>query len=203
MVSAIKSLYIFLALFLSASLLAVEAGTAQEICDLVNEQRAKVGAHPLVLDARLMRVSELHNQYCIDNNILTHDDPAGTLGDRFSQQGYDFSCAGENIAQGFADNDAQGVMNAWMNSPGHRANILNHSFRHIGFSCGSGYFTQDFGNTLNGDVKPYNDGPSNQPQPTTNNKPQSTETTKPKKKTKVVKKFGHRTDGKVPCEKKN
>ncbi|CAG8501183.1 12743_t:CDS:2, partial [Dentiscutata heterogama] len=76
------------------------------------------------------------------SNTLTHDDPAGDLGTRFSQHGYGFSSAGENVAQGY--NDEESVMQGWMNSPGHRENILNPSFKDAGFAQAGSFWTQDF-----------------------------------------------------------
>ncbi|CAG8604221.1 12709_t:CDS:2, partial [Acaulospora morrowiae] len=183
-----KSLGLFFALLLSSSFLLVDADP-NVICSLVNKERAKVGSPPVVLDDRLMTVAAHHNQFCISHNLLTHDDSEGDLGTRFHKYGYDFSCAGENVAQGFDDGDNEGVMNAWMNSPGHRANILNPSFRHLGVACGGGFWTQDFGNTLGSDTKPAKGGESD-PSSESNPAPKTHRHKRPHKKTiiKYVKK---------------
>jgi len=151
----IKSLAIFVTLFLSAYVLVVE-GDANKMLELVNEERSKVDCHPLTLDERLMKTAQEQNDYCSSNNVLTHDNPAGDLGTRLTDAGYSWSTAGENVAEGFDSNDVVGVMNAWMNDPGHRANILNSGFYNLGVGCGGGFWTQDFGATFNSDTVPYN-----------------------------------------------
>lgn len=79
---------------------------------------------------------------------MSHTGPDGsTMTSRVEAAGYSWSNLGENIARGQADPDA--VMNAWMNSPGHRANILNCAFKEIGIGVHKGdggpWWTQDFG----------------------------------------------------------
>jgi uncharacterized protein YkwD len=66
-------------------------------------------------------------------------------GDRITRAGYTWSAYGENVAYGYATPEQ--VMNGWMNSPGHRANILNCSFKEIGVGLAQpgSYWTQDFG----------------------------------------------------------
>ena len=78
------------------------------------------------------------------NNYFEHRDFAA----RISAQGYAWSAAGENIAKG--QRDPAAVMSSWMASPGHRANILNCGYKHLGVglavdSDGSKLWTQDFG----------------------------------------------------------
>ncbi|CAG8493715.1 4371_t:CDS:2 [Ambispora leptoticha] len=84
------------------------------------------------------------------NKNLTHDDPSGDLGKRLDHQGFDWWSAGENIARGFEENDDVGVMRAWMNSPGHRANILNSRYTHFGAGYKDTYWTQNFAQDVNG-----------------------------------------------------
>ncbi|RMI30185.1 CAP domain-containing protein [Nocardia stercoris] len=83
-----------------------------------------------------------------DQGFFSHTDPDGTdPGDRIAAAGYTWQAYGENIAQGQAD--ANAVVTAWMNSPGHRANILNCGFTQIGIGIADGsggpWWTQDFG----------------------------------------------------------
>jgi uncharacterized protein YkwD len=73
------------------------------------------------------------------------------MGDRIQNAGYLFSSAGENVAYGFGD--AAAVMSGWMNSEGHRQNILNPNYKEIGIGYAQGadgrpYWTQDFGASL-------------------------------------------------------
>jgi hypothetical protein len=147
MIFSIKSLGIFLTVLFSASFLAVEADP-QIILSLVNQARSRAGCPPVTLDARLMKVAERHNNFCVRRNELTHFDPEGDLGTRFEKAGYKFSKAGENIASGFGDGEDKKVMDAWMRSPGHRANILNCAFCHLGVACSNSFWTQEFGATL-------------------------------------------------------
>lgn len=84
----------------------------------------------------------------IDNHYFSHQSPTyGSPFDMMKQFGISFTAAGENIAYG--QPTAQAVMDAWMNSPGHRANILNSSYTQIGVGAvadnnGTIYWTQDF-----------------------------------------------------------
>jgi uncharacterized protein YkwD len=82
------------------------------------------------------------------SGVMSHTGPDGsTMSSRVDAAGYLWSTLGENIARG--QSDAAAVMDAWMNSPGHRANILNCSFKEIGigvhFGDGGPWWTQDFG----------------------------------------------------------
>ncbi|MGP4112390.1 CAP domain-containing protein [Streptomyces sp. 4N509B] len=122
--------------------LAVEA-----VLTLVNEARAEVGCDPLVLDEDLALLAGEHSRDMAERGYFSHGDPDGlTPWDRALAAGVDY-LGGENIARGQAD--AQAVMDAWMNSDGHRANILNCDFRTIGIGVhlgeGGPWWTQDFG----------------------------------------------------------
>jgi uncharacterized protein YkwD len=102
-----------------------------EVARLVNAERAKVGCGPLNVDARLTAAARKHSQDMAANNYFSHTSRDGTrFSQRITNEGYSFRAAGENIALGQATPAA--VMTAWMNSSGHRANILNCSFRDIG-----------------------------------------------------------------------
>ncbi|RIA86910.1 CAP domain-containing protein [Glomus cerebriforme] len=121
---------------------------------LVNDEREKVGAPPLTLDSKLMTSAQKHTDFMVSSDTLTHNDPAGSLGDRIKAAGYDFSSVGENIAKGFGTNDEARVMKIWMGSSGHRANILNKAFTNLGVGFGGGtYWTQDFGRPLSSSRK--------------------------------------------------
>jgi uncharacterized protein YkwD len=121
----------------------------QQILNLVNEERAKVGADPLQIDQQLDLAADLHSQDQAGMNQMTHAGSNGSdIGTRANDVGYDFSTLGENVAAGYLD--AESVMSGWMGSSGHRENILNADFKEIGIgyetgSDGTPYWTQDFG----------------------------------------------------------
>lgn len=117
----------------------------QEVIKLVNQERAKAGLSPLKYDWELARVAKHKSQDMHDRNYFDHNSP--TYGSPFSMMksyGIKYKAAGENIAKG--QRSAQQVVNAWMNSPGHRANILNKDFTHIGvgYVKDGHYWTQMF-----------------------------------------------------------
>lgn len=112
---------------LNASVTNVES----QVVKLVNEIRANYGLSPLTQNWQLSRVARYKSQDMADNNYFSHTSPTyGTPFQMMKQFGITYRSAGENIAQGYST--AQAVVNAWMNSPGHRANILNSSYTQIG-----------------------------------------------------------------------
>ncbi|RGB33171.1 CAP domain-containing protein [Rhizophagus diaphanus] len=111
---------------------------------LVNRERANANVRPLALDKRLVKAAQLHTNYMALTKNLTHDDVSGSLGTRISNQGFDWWMAGENIAYGFTEKEESKVIRAWMNSRGHRANILNRKFTHFGSGFRNNYWTQNF-----------------------------------------------------------
>jgi uncharacterized protein YkwD len=121
---------------------------AQQVLELVNVERAEVGAKPLTLYAPLSAVAQARSQDMVDRNYFAHTDPDGH--DPFwhiTQAGIKYSYAGENIAYGYKT--PQAVMTGWMNSAGHKANILNTNFGRLGVgiastSTGTKYWTQMF-----------------------------------------------------------
>jgi uncharacterized protein YkwD len=123
----------------------------REIVDLTNQARAQQGLPALRVSDQLVSAAQTHSRDMARLNVLDHvlaDAAQPTLSSRAEAVGYDFSWLGENIAFNYAD--AQAVVTGWMNSPGHRANILNANFTEIGVGVawnGSGqpYFTQEFG----------------------------------------------------------
>ncbi len=120
----------------------------KRVIDLVNQQRAKAGLHMLSQNWELCRVARYKSQDMIDKGYFSHQSP--TYGSPFRMMenfGIRFTAAGENIAYG--QRTPEEVMNAWMNSSGHRANILNGSYNQIGVgvakaSNGTFYWTQMF-----------------------------------------------------------
>ncbi|MET9386422.1 CAP domain-containing protein [Streptomyces sp. NPDC002928] len=118
-----------------------------EVLKLVNEERAKVGCSAVSANSSLTQLAEAFSEDMAQRNFFDHTDPDGaTPWDRASEADIT-NLGGENIARGQAD--AAAVMEAWMNSPGHRANILNCDFKTLGvgvyFGEGGPWWTQDFG----------------------------------------------------------
>ncbi|MBQ7821707.1 MAG: SafA/ExsA family spore coat assembly protein [Clostridia bacterium] len=116
-----------------------------EVVRLVNEIRAKNGLKGLTHDWELSRVARYKSQDMKDKGYFSHTSP--TYGSPFQMMksfGITYRSAAENIARGQAS--PQAVVNAWMNSSGHRANILNASFNRIGvgYVAGGNYWTQMF-----------------------------------------------------------
>ncbi|MBS2969476.1 LysM peptidoglycan-binding domain-containing protein [Metabacillus sp. KIGAM252] len=123
----------------------VEASTEAEVVSLVNKERAKAGLKPLAVDWELARVAKYKSQDMHDRHYFDHNSPTfGTPFNMMKTFGIKYKTAGENIAQG--QTSAQAVMTAWMNSSGHRANILNSSYTHIGvgYVKDGNYWTQAF-----------------------------------------------------------
>ncbi|MGX1135455.1 RNA polymerase sigma factor (sigma-70 family) [Streptomyces glaucescens] len=123
-------------------------GTVGQVVALVNKERAAAGCGPLTEDAQLNRAAQGHSDDMATRNFFDHTNPDGAdPGQRTTAAGYRWSTYGENIARG--QQTPQAVMESWMNSPGHRANILNCSFKDIGVGVheGSGgpWWTQNFG----------------------------------------------------------
>ena len=119
---------------------------AARILRLTNAERAKVGCGALVEVAKLDRAAQKHSVYQNEIQTMTHTGRGGTdPGQRITAEGYVWRTYGENVAYGYGTADA--VMTAWMNSPGHRANILNCKFKEmgIGLEGSKNYWTQDFG----------------------------------------------------------
>lgn len=116
-----------------------------EVVRLVNEIRNKNGLKPLSEDWQLSRVARYKSQDMKDKKYFSHTSP--TYGSPFQMMksfGITYRSAGENIAKGYASPKA--VVDGWMNSSGHRANILNSSFTHIGvgYVSDGNYWTQMF-----------------------------------------------------------
>ncbi|WEH15058.1 CAP domain-containing protein [Streptomyces sp. VNUA24] len=114
---------------------------------LVNEERAKAGCSPVAADSDLSRLAEAFSEDMALRSFFDHTDPDGAdPWDRAASLGIT-GLGGENIARGQAT--AEAVMEAWMNSPGHRANILNCDFKTLGVGVhlgdGGPWWTQDFG----------------------------------------------------------
>jgi len=109
------------------------SGTTQEeqtLLSLINKARADAGLKPLQFDMQLVKVARLKAQDMVDKNYFSHDSPTyGSPFDMMRQFGVSFKYAGENIA---GNSTVEGAFKAWMNSPGHKANILKPEFNFNG-----------------------------------------------------------------------
>ena len=117
----------------------------QEVIRLVNIERAKYGLSALTEDWELSRVARYKSQDMKDKRYFSHTSPTyGSPFDMMKSFGLSYRTAGENIAMG--QRTPQQVVNAWMNSSGHRANILNSSYKKIGvgYVASGNYWTQMF-----------------------------------------------------------
>jgi len=114
----------------------------QQIFYLVNRERAEAGLPAFKMNTRLSGVAENKAEDLRDKHYFSHQSPTyGSPFDMMKQFGISYQSAGENLAKGHKSPEA--VMNAWMNSAGHRANILNPDFTEIGI----GYVTDSNGVT--------------------------------------------------------
>ena len=102
----------------------------KEVFDLINKQRTQNGLSALKLDTETLRVARIKAQDMVDNNYFSHNSPTyGTPFQMLNSFKISYKTAGENIA-GNSSNSA--AVTAWMNSSGHKANILNSSFNYTG-----------------------------------------------------------------------
>ena len=116
-----------------------------EVIRLVNEIRVKNGLSPLTADWELSRVARYKSQDMKDNNYFSHTSPIyGSPFTMMKNFGISYRSAAENIAKG--QKTPQAVVNGWMNSSGHRANILNATYKKIGvgYVPSGHYWTQMF-----------------------------------------------------------
>jgi len=115
----------------------------QQVLDLVNQERSKAGLGSLSRSGELSNVAMVKAQDMYNNNYFDHNSPThGSPFDMLKEFGITFNTAGENIAKG--QTTPTQVMKDWMNSPGHRANILNNNYTHIGIAFYNNTWVQEF-----------------------------------------------------------
>lgn len=115
------------------------------VAELVNEIREENGLQKLTLNSELSDVARLKSQDMLENNYFSHTSPTyGSPYDMMTQYGIKYTFAGENLARG--QKTPEQVVNAWMNSPGHRKNILSERYTQIGvgYVANGNYWTQHF-----------------------------------------------------------
>ena len=102
----------------------------QEVFDLINKQRTNNGLQALQIDNEVQRVARIKAQDMVDNNYFSHTSPTyGSPFDMLKSFKVSYKTAGENLAGNSSNSSA---VTAWMNSSGHKANILNSSFNYTG-----------------------------------------------------------------------
>lgn len=122
---------------------AVAKAYERQILDLANSARVQRGLSPLEWNEEAAAVARSHSKDMLDNNFFSHTSPnTGTMGDRLQKAGVAYRTAGENIAYG--QSDSINAHESWMNSPGHRQNILNKDFKTLGVGVAGKYYTQNF-----------------------------------------------------------
>lgn len=117
----------------------------QQVVELTNQERAKNGLPALKVDLELSKVAKEKSRDMSANKYFDHNSPTyGSPFDMMKKFGITYRSAGENIAMG--QRSPQEVVNGWMNSDGHRANILSKNFTHIGVGhdANGNYWTQQF-----------------------------------------------------------
>ncbi|MBA3364216.1 MAG: hypothetical protein H0U03_00280, partial [Actinobacteria bacterium] len=125
-----------------------ERTDAARLVDLVNQHRSGLGLPALRVSPALSASAVWKSRHMAKYGYMAHDDPAPPVARSWFQRiqacGYSAG-AGENIAAGFQSPEA--VMQGWLNSPGHKANIESTSWRVIGVGGAAAYWTQNFGST--------------------------------------------------------
>lgn len=128
-----------------------DATVGQQLLAEVNRVRGGAGLGPLYVDLRLARAAATHSADMARRSALGHRGRDGSeVQDRAERNGYDWLSIAENVASG--QPTVADVMGSWMESPGHRRNILNPRVRHFGAAVardarGRTYWTQVFGDT--------------------------------------------------------
>lgn len=117
----------------------------QQVVELTNNERVERGLEPLKIDVELSKMAREKSRDMSANGYFSHTSPNyGSPFDMMKSWGITYNHAGENIARG--QRTPEEVVNGWMNSEGHRANILNPDFTHIGVGYieNGNYWTQEF-----------------------------------------------------------
>lgn len=122
---------------------ATTSSYASQVVAMVNQERAKAGLKPLAVNAKLASMALVKAKDMKNNRYFDHNSPTyGSPFDMMKSFGITYRYAGENIAMG--QRNPREVMTAWMNSPGHKANILNANYSSIGVAYYNGEWVQEF-----------------------------------------------------------
>ena len=120
----------------------------QQIVELTNQQREQNGLATQTVSPQLLATAREHSTAMASAQTLAHTLNGSSMTNRIKGSGYQYFAIGENVA--FNQPTPEQVVKSWMESPGHRANILNKTYTEIGVSIvndadGNPYYTQDFG----------------------------------------------------------
>ncbi|HHW07817.1 MAG TPA: hypothetical protein GXX34_09895 [Clostridia bacterium] len=122
---------------------AMERAYERQVFDLANSARVQRGLPALEWNEEAAAVARAHSRDMLHTNFFSHHSPnTGSMGDRLQKAGINYQAAGENIA--FGQSDAINAHEGWMNSSGHRQNILNPDFKTLGVGVAGKYYTQNF-----------------------------------------------------------
>lgn len=122
----------------------------QQMLDLVNSERAKVNLPALCYNDKLIAAAQYHSDQMADLDVLAHTIGTSTMSSRVNDQGYSWNSLAENVAYNYAGIPEAHI--SWMNSSGHKGNILKGTVQQFGFgmkalASGKTYYTQVFGGT--------------------------------------------------------
>jgi|GEM_PF-790765 len=145
-----RAFWILALIQLSLTLTAAEFSVSsdeQKILEFTNKEREKEGAPALKMNEKLFQAARDHSRNMARQQILSHGLDGKQAWDRVSKTGYKYTAVAENVA--FNQKSPKGVVTSWMNSPGHRENILNKQYTEIGIGIakdedGKPYYTQVF-----------------------------------------------------------
>lgn len=116
--------------------------TPVKLLELTNQRRADEGLSPLRINDELVYAAQMKAQDMFDKNYWAHNSPEGATPWVFVKgSGYDYLYAGENLARGFTT--SEDIVQAWMDSPGHRENLMSSNYEDIGFAIQEGSLTGD------------------------------------------------------------
>ncbi|CAK0810259.1 unnamed protein product [Prorocentrum cordatum] len=121
----------------------IEEDMDQDMLDAVNQERTQRGLSALCYNSKLINAASAHTEDMAYYDRMSHTGSDGSdPGQRITRAGYGYSAYCENVAYG--QRSVSSVMNSWMNSEGHRANILNSGITHFGYAKNDKYWTQVF-----------------------------------------------------------
>lgn len=114
----------------------------RKLFDLINQERKKAGVSPLQIDEKTFKAAKIKSQDMNDNSYFSHTSPTfGSSTTLLKNEGVSYRYFGENIAKNYSVENAH---NSLMNSEGHRKNILNPNYTHVGIGIVNGYYTEIF-----------------------------------------------------------
>jgi uncharacterized protein YkwD len=137
----ISSVLVSVVFLFSTQLAQASEITSENIINVVNREREARMIHPLNKSGLLTKAAEDKSRHMLIYNYFEHYALGLTPWSFIINSGYDYSIAGENLAMGFKT--SEGIVEAWMDSPTHRANILNPNYEDIGVGVVRGEFTQN------------------------------------------------------------